>query len=180
MELFIWNRYQKDCCIRTSFIDIIIKKEYSLDKSITDHKFAWDSKSDFAHCFIYSSSARLQHCNFTEKKLWLLIPSQICKPISNSYVSLLANEIYTENCQFQVIGIVPVTNDNEVSMHIVEGCYPNKKTIPLNKPNFSLCCGECNSYSVDQFVVFVPGKKAVKKQKNLSKASQLNITNRCI
>ncbi len=43
-----------------------------------------------------------------------------------------------------------------------------EKTIPLNKANLILCCGECESYSVDQFVAFVPGKKAAKKLKNAS------------
>jgi hypothetical protein len=70
--------------------------------------------------------------------------------------------------KFHIIGIVPVTVDNEIYMHIVEGCHPEKKTIPLNKPNLIWCCGECKSYSVHQFVVFVPGKKAVKKLKNTS------------
>jgi hypothetical protein len=40
-----------------------------------------------------------------------------------------------------------------------------KKTIPLNEANLIWCCGECESYPVDQFVAFVPGKKAVKKLK---------------
>ncbi len=43
-----------------------------------------------------------------------------------------------------------------------------EKTIPLNKANLIWCCGECKSYSVDQFVVFVPGEKAVKKLKKAS------------
>jgi hypothetical protein len=43
-----------------------------------------------------------------------------------------------------------------------------KKTIPFNKANLIWCCGECKSYSVDHFVVFVPGKKAVKKLKKAS------------
>jgi hypothetical protein len=43
-----------------------------------------------------------------------------------------------------------------------------KKTIPLNKANLIWCCGECESYSVDQFVAFVLGKKAVKKLKKTS------------
>ena len=67
--------------------------------------------------------------------------------------------------KFHIIGIVPVTVDNEINMHIVEGCHPEKKTIPLNKANLIWCCGECESYSVDQFVAFVPGKKAVEKLK---------------
>jgi hypothetical protein len=28
--------------------------------------------------------------------------------------------------KFQIIGIVPVTVDNEIHMHIVEGCHPEK------------------------------------------------------
>jgi len=71
--------------------------------------------------------------------------------------------------KFHVIGIVPVRIDNEVHMHIVEGCHPNKKTIPLNEPNFTWCCGECDSYSVDQFVAFEPGKKAATKLQIFSK-----------
>jgi hypothetical protein len=70
--------------------------------------------------------------------------------------------------KFHIIGIVPVTVDNEIHMHIVEGCHPKKKTIPLNKPNSIWCCGECESYSVYQFVAFVSGKKAVKKLKEAS------------
>ncbi len=70
--------------------------------------------------------------------------------------------------KFHIIGIVPVTVDNEIYMHIVEGCHPKKKTIPLNEPNLIWCCGECKSYSVYQFVAFVPKKKAVKKLKKAS------------
>jgi hypothetical protein len=70
--------------------------------------------------------------------------------------------------KFHIIGIVPVTVDNEINMHIVEGCHPEKKTIPLNKANLIWCCGECKSYSVDQFVAFVPEKKAVEKLKKAS------------
>ncbi len=43
-----------------------------------------------------------------------------------------------------------------------------KKTIPLNKANLIWCCGECTSYSFDQFVAFLPGEKAVKKLKKAS------------
>jgi hypothetical protein len=67
--------------------------------------------------------------------------------------------------RFHIIDIVPVTIDSEIHMHIVEGCHPKKKTIPLNKPNLIWCCGECKSYSVYQFVAFVPGKNVVKKLK---------------
>ncbi len=70
--------------------------------------------------------------------------------------------------KFHIIGIVPVTVDNEIYMHIVEGCHPEKKTIPLNKPNLIWCCGECKSYSVYQFVAFLLGEKAVKKLKQAS------------
>jgi hypothetical protein len=76
---------------------------------------------------------------------------------------------------------VPVTVNNEINMHIVEGCHPEKKMIPLIKANFIWCCGECKSYSVDQFVAFVPGKRLSKSSKKiLSNATQLTITNRCI
>ncbi len=67
--------------------------------------------------------------------------------------------------KFHIIGIVPVTIDSEIHMHIVEGCHPEKKTIALNKPNLIWCCGEWESYSVYQFVAFVLGEKAVKKLK---------------
>jgi hypothetical protein len=43
-----------------------------------------------------------------------------------------------------------------------------EKKIPLIKPNLIWCCGECKSYSVYQFVAFVPWKKAVKKLKKTS------------
>jgi hypothetical protein len=70
--------------------------------------------------------------------------------------------------KFHIIGIMPVTVDNEINIHIVEGCHPEKKTIPLNEANLIRCCDECKSCSVDQFVAFVPGKKAVKKLKKAS------------
>ncbi len=70
--------------------------------------------------------------------------------------------------KFHIIGIMPVSVNNEINMHIVEGCHPEKKTIPLNEANLIWCCGECKSYSVDQFVAFVPGEKAVKKLKKTS------------
>jgi hypothetical protein len=60
---------------------------------------------------------------------------------------------------------MPVTIDSEINMQIVEGCRPEKKTIPLNKPHLIWCCGECESFSDYQFVAFVPGRKAVKKLK---------------
>jgi hypothetical protein len=43
-----------------------------------------------------------------------------------------------------------------------------EKMIPLNETNLIWGCGECESYYVDQFVAFVPGKKAVKKLKKAS------------
>jgi hypothetical protein len=43
-----------------------------------------------------------------------------------------------------------------------------EKKIPLNEPNLIWCCGECESYSVYQFVAFVLGEKAVKKLKKAS------------
>ncbi len=67
--------------------------------------------------------------------------------------------------KFHIIGIVPVTVNNEINMHTVEGCHPEKKRIPLNKANLIWCCGEWESYSVDQFVAFVPGEKAAEKLK---------------
>jgi hypothetical protein len=44
--------------------------------------------------------------------------------------------------KFHIIGIVPVTINNEINMHIVEGCHPEKNTMPLNKVNLIWCCGE--------------------------------------
>jgi hypothetical protein len=83
--------------------------------------------------------------------------------------------------KFHIIGIVPVTVNNEINMYIVEGCHPEKKTISLNKANLIWCCGECESYSVDQFVAFVLGKKLSKiSKKILSNATQLTVTNGCI
>jgi hypothetical protein len=64
-----------------------------------------------------------------------------------------------------IIGIVSVAIGNEIHMHIVEGCHPKRKTIPLNKENVIWCSGECKSCSVDQLVVFVPGNNAVEKIK---------------
>jgi hypothetical protein len=65
-----------------------------------------------------------------------------------------------------IIGIVPVAIGNEIHMHIVEGCHPKRKTIPLNEENLIWCSGECKSCSVDQLVVFVLGENAVKKVKD--------------
>jgi hypothetical protein len=84
--------------------------------------------------------------------------------------------------KFHIISIVPVTVDNEINLHIVEGCHPEKKTIPLNKANLIWCCGECESYSVHQFEAFVLGEKRLSKssKKLLSNATQLTVTNRRI
>ncbi len=84
--------------------------------------------------------------------------------------------------KFHVIGIVLVIVDNEIYMHIVKGCHPEKNTIPLNKPNLIWCCSECKIYSVYQFVSFVLGKKDVKNSKkaSISNATHLSVTNRCI
>jgi hypothetical protein len=65
-----------------------------------------------------------------------------------------------------IIGIVPVAIRNEIHMHIVEGCHPERKTTPLNEDNLIWCSGECKSCSVDQLVAFVPGNNAVKKLKD--------------
>jgi hypothetical protein len=65
-----------------------------------------------------------------------------------------------------IIGIVPVAIGNENHMHIVEGCHPKKKTIPLNEENLIWYSGECESCSVDQLVAFVPGNNADKKLKD--------------
>jgi hypothetical protein len=65
-----------------------------------------------------------------------------------------------------IIGTVPVAIGNEIYMHIVEGCHLERKTIPLNEENLIWCSGECESCSVDQLVVFVPGEDAVKKLKD--------------
>jgi hypothetical protein len=65
-----------------------------------------------------------------------------------------------------IIGIMPVAIGKEFNMHIVEGCHPKKKMIPLNKENLIWCSGECESCSVDQLVAFLLGKNAVKKLKD--------------
>ncbi len=65
-----------------------------------------------------------------------------------------------------IIGIVPLAIGNEIHMHIVEGCHPKRKMIPLNEENLIWCSGECKSCSVDQLVAFVLGKNAVKKLKD--------------
>jgi hypothetical protein len=64
-----------------------------------------------------------------------------------------------------IIGIVPVAIGNEIRMHIIEGCHPERKTIPLNEEILIWCSGEWELRSVDQLVVFVLGNNAVKKLK---------------
>ncbi len=65
-----------------------------------------------------------------------------------------------------IIGIMPVAIGNEIHMHIDEGCHPKRKMIPLNEENLIWCSGECQSCSVDQLVVFVPGINAIKNLKD--------------
>jgi hypothetical protein len=60
---------------------------------------------------------------------------------------------------------MPVAIGNEIYMHNVEGCHPERKTIPLNEENLIWCSCECESCSVDQLVAFVLGHNAVKKLK---------------
>ncbi len=60
------------------------------------------------------------------------------------------------------IGIVPLSQGNEVHMHIVEGSYPENKTIPLNQTNLGWCSGNSSCF-VDWVVVFLPGKKILKR-----------------
>jgi hypothetical protein len=69
-----------------------------------------------------------------------------------------------------LIGIVPIKVENEVCMHIVDGCHPEKKTILLNETNLSWCSGGCVSFIVNQLVVFLPGKKMIKRLKNIDGA----------
>jgi hypothetical protein len=72
----------------------------------------------------------------------------------------------SESIKHHIIGIVLVAIGNEIPMHIVEGCHPEGKTIPLNEKNLICCFGECKSCSVDQSAAFVPGNNAVKKLKD--------------
>ncbi len=64
-----------------------------------------------------------------------------------------------------IIGIVPVATGNKIHMHIVEGCHPKRKRIPLNEENLIWCSVECESFSVNLLVAFVLGNNAVKKLK---------------
>ncbi len=72
----------------------------------------------------------------------------------------------SESTKYHINGIVPVAIGNEIHKHIVEGCHPKKKTIPLKEELLIWCSGECKSYSVDQLAAFVPGKNAVKNLKD--------------
>jgi hypothetical protein len=83
---------------------------------------------------------------------------------------LLSMTYATGHIKQHLIGIVPLTVDNEVHMHIVEGCHPPQNTIPLNETSLIWCSGECESCNVKQFVVFLPGKVAVKKLMNDDKS----------
>jgi hypothetical protein len=76
---------------------------------------------------------------------------------------LLSMTYATGHIRQHLIDIVPLTVDKEIHMHIVEGCNPPKKMIPVNETNLNWCSGECESCIVKQFVVFLPEKKAVKK-----------------
>jgi hypothetical protein len=64
-----------------------------------------------------------------------------------------------------IIGIVPVVIGNEMHMHIVDGCHPDRKTFPLNEENLIWCFGECESRSVDQLVAFYAGEKCCQEAK---------------
>ncbi len=65
-----------------------------------------------------------------------------------------------------IIGIVPVAFGNKIHMHIVEGCHPERKTIPLNEENLIWCSGEYKSCSGDQLVASMLGNNVVKKLKD--------------
>jgi hypothetical protein len=56
-----------------------------------------------------------------------------------------------------LIGIVPLSQGDEVHIHIVEGSHPENKTIPLNQKNLGWCSGDSSCF-VDRVVVFLPGK----------------------
>jgi hypothetical protein len=57
-----------------------------------------------------------------------------------------------------IISIVSVAIGNEIHMHIVEGCHPKRKIIPLNDKNLIWCSGKWESCSVDQLVESVLGE----------------------
>ena len=64
-----------------------------------------------------------------------------------------------EQWRQHLVGIFPVNIGDEIQMHIVDGCHPNQKSIPLNEENFRWCCSGCITFYVEQFAVLVPGKK---------------------
>ena len=76
---------------------------------------------------------------------------------------IILNITYSGNqSRRHLIGIVPsVMIDKRTEMHIVDGCHPKQKSIPLNKVNFRWCCSGSISFYVEQFAVFTPGKKSV-------------------
>ena len=57
-----------------------------------------------------------------------------------------------------LIGIVPLSQGDEVHMHIVEGSHPKNKTITFNQKNLGWCSGDSSCF-VDRVVVFLPEKK---------------------
>jgi hypothetical protein len=61
-----------------------------------------------------------------------------------------------------LIGIVPSRMiDNKTEMHFVDGYNTDQKSLPLNEENLLWCCSGCNSFFVEQFVLFTPGKKCL-------------------
>jgi hypothetical protein len=56
-----------------------------------------------------------------------------------------------------LIGIVSLSQCDEVHVHIVEGSNPEKKKKPLNQTNLGWCSGDSFCF-VDRVVVFLPGK----------------------
>jgi hypothetical protein len=82
--------------------------------------------------------------------------------ISHQYLMLVLN---MTNVLYQsrkhLIGIVPLSQGDEVHMHIVEGSHPENKTIPLNKKKIGWCSGDSSCF-VDRVVVFLPGKRIIK------------------
>lgn len=71
----------------------------------------------------------------------------------------LTNVLYQS--RKHLIGIVPLSQGDEVHMHIVEGSHPKNKTIPLNQTNLGWCSGDSSCF-VDRVVVFLPGKRIIK------------------
>ncbi len=51
----------------------------------------------------------------------------------------------SKSIKHHIFSIVPVAIGNEIYMHIVEGCHPERKMIPLNEENLIWCSGECKS-----------------------------------